>query len=194
MIIFQASRKWEKAAPPYMIETIQMAKALRPKAQWGYYAFPYCFNNEGQIKCSAQVVTENNQIDWLWREIDLLMPSAYLSSKLATDKVYNFVAGRVRESKRIASKRTRTSEILTYFRYVYSDNRKLLTESDTIKSFQAMKSEGSNGIILWGSSSDLQTKEKCQEFKEYLQSTLGPAVRSFVQKDISVKNYDFYYE
>lgn len=37
---------------------------------------------------------------------------------------------------------------------------------------------GGDGVILWGSSSDLNTKEKCQNFLKYLDTTMGPIVQS----------------
>jgi len=43
--------------------TLQLAKELRPRAKWGYYAFPYCYNytpkNKG-FDCPSEVKTENN--------------------------------------------------------------------------------------------------------------------------------------
>lgn len=35
---------------------------------------------------------------------------------------------------------------------------------------------GADGLILWGSSDDINTKQKCVEFKEYVNNELGPIV------------------
>ena len=71
--------------------------------------------------------------------------------------------------------------------------------------FETAKAFGANGIILWGSSSDLTTKydfdyvfslciyfydsfifllirEKCMQFKTYLDTVLGPISKEFITK------------
>lgn len=35
---------------------------------------------------------------------------------------------------------------------------------------------GADGYVIWGSSSDLNTKAQCQSFLEYLNKVLGPAI------------------
>ncbi|XP_052563295.1 hyaluronidase Tab y 2.0101-like [Culex pipiens pallens] len=41
-----------------------------------------------------------------------------------------------------------------------------------------MKQLGSDGVILWGSSYDLDTEEECKDFKSYMDNTLGPILLS----------------
>lgn len=60
----QASERFEAAAKGFMLETLRLAKALRPKALWGYYGFPFCFNNKPvgrSMPCSKEVFPENNR-------------------------------------------------------------------------------------------------------------------------------------
>lgn len=49
-----------------METTLQLAKILRPRAKWGYYAFPYCFNYRphGGMEpwCPQDVEKENNRL------------------------------------------------------------------------------------------------------------------------------------
>ncbi|XP_013148073.1 PREDICTED: hyaluronidase-like [Papilio polytes] len=60
----EAKDRFEQAARLFMQSTVSVAKQLRPRALWGYYGFPYCFNvatnNPGEA-CPANVVKENNQ-------------------------------------------------------------------------------------------------------------------------------------
>lgn len=44
-----------------MEETLKLSKNLRPKAMWGYYAFPYCFNKGLNIECARDVKNENDR-------------------------------------------------------------------------------------------------------------------------------------
>lgn len=46
-----------------MQKTLELAKILRPKARWGYYGFPYCYNlrAEGKPYCPENVKKENDE-------------------------------------------------------------------------------------------------------------------------------------
>jgi len=60
----QASRKFEKAATQFLRRTLQLAKSLRPKAFWGYYGYPFCFNytpKNDRAKCSQNVMKNNEK-------------------------------------------------------------------------------------------------------------------------------------
>ena len=48
--------------------------------------------------------------------------------------------------------------------------------------FTVARNQGATGIILWGSSNDLNTEHKCNMFKNFLDSTLGPIANSFRNK------------
>jgi Hyaluronidase. len=40
------------------------------------------------------------------------------------------------------------------------------------------KKMGTNGVIIWGSSHDVNTERKCRSLLNYLHNTLGPAVKT----------------
>lgn len=42
--------------------------------------------------------------------------------------------------------------------------------------FKEMVKRGADGHIIWGSSNDFNTHEKCKKFQTYLKDILGPAV------------------
>ncbi len=41
--------------------TIEFAKKVRPKAVWGYYEYPNCYNPRSIRKCANTVVNWNNE-------------------------------------------------------------------------------------------------------------------------------------
>lgn len=60
----EARQQFEDKAKLFMRDTLILAKSLRPKATWGYYAYPYCFNmnpNTQNANCPKEVEPENNQ-------------------------------------------------------------------------------------------------------------------------------------
>lgn len=47
-----------------MEKTLDLAQSMRPNATWGYYAYPYCFNMNGNNKlpdCPKEVLPENDR-------------------------------------------------------------------------------------------------------------------------------------
>ncbi|KAK0095127.1 hypothetical protein PV326_009152 [Microctonus aethiopoides] len=176
-----ATKRFEKSGQIFMDETLKLAKKLRPNAKWSYYAYPYCFNvspnDPSKAQCSLQVQSENNRMGWLWTIEDILMPSVYLNSKLSGTEKLNLITGRIDESLRIIRRYNLKSEIVLYFWPKYQDNRrKYLIKEDVINGFKAMINHNADGTIIWGSSQDVNSRQKCEEFINYLHNILGPAV------------------
>lgn len=57
----RASKIFERAARRFMERTLIFSKTQRPNAKWGYYAFPYCFNNNGSSRCLSHVSRKNKK-------------------------------------------------------------------------------------------------------------------------------------
>lgn len=58
----EAERLFEIGARSFMESTMKVAQKLRPFAQWGYYIFPLCFNNNINIdQCSAKTQSQNDK-------------------------------------------------------------------------------------------------------------------------------------
>ncbi|CAH1404349.1 unnamed protein product [Nezara viridula] len=60
----RAIQRFEKAASRFIDETLSKAMKLRPRGQWGYYAYPYCFNftpKNPDKKCTQNVQKDNDR-------------------------------------------------------------------------------------------------------------------------------------
>lgn len=57
-----------------------------------------------------------------------------------------------------------------------------------------IKNSNLDGAIIWGSSNDVDTKEKCILLDEHIRKILGPVVRSFVRTSRSLENSTAYEE
>lgn len=60
----EAKRRFEKYGQLFMEETLKAAKRMRPAANWGYYAYPYCYNltpNQPSAQCEATTMQENDK-------------------------------------------------------------------------------------------------------------------------------------
>ncbi|XP_018329090.1 hyaluronidase-like [Agrilus planipennis] len=179
----QAAREFELAAKTFMLETLLLANRLRPNATWGYYHYPYCFNMSpanSRTNCPQHVVMENNKISpWLFRNSDNLHPSIYMSENYlnVTEKV-RMVVGRVKESQRILTSMDskKPSGIYPYFWYKYQDTRNFVGKEDLYEILKVLGTLDINGLILWGSSSDVNSRNNCQELYKYIEFVLGPAI------------------
>lgn len=70
-------------------------------------------------------------------------------------------------------------------------NDNSLLQEDVLNGFKTIQNLGGDGIVLWGSSNDFNTKLKCQEFKNYLTEILGPIAWKFkVGRSENVGNFE----
>ncbi|XP_012263256.2 hyaluronidase-like isoform X1 [Athalia rosae] len=179
-VAHEATRRFEKAARLFMEDTLKLARILRPKASWGYYAYPYCFNSTPNVptaQCDPKVYAENDRLSWMFNLQGMLLPSVYIRSSLNKRERMELISCRVKEAMRISSKLKQAlpKTVLPYFWYKYQDKTDdFLTSEDLSNGFRLIKSIGGDGIVIWGSSNDFNTKQKCQEFRDYLSETLGP--------------------
>lgn len=152
-----AKAAFESAGRQFMLNTLQLAKQLRPRAQWGYYGLPFCFNNKAANvdHCASNIQLENDSTQWLYDASQVLYPSVYMTEKIAAANRGPMVRGRVVEAVRMARA---GQPVLVYHRYVFTDSRRYLSEADTMAAFRAMRNRGASGAILWGASRDLNNR------------------------------------
>lgn len=59
----EAKRLFSEYGKLFILETLELAKELRPKARWGYYGLPFCFNARGKVieDCEKNIQIENDE-------------------------------------------------------------------------------------------------------------------------------------
>ncbi|XP_014603296.1 PREDICTED: hyaluronidase [Polistes canadensis] len=178
MIEAEATKKFEKYARYFMEETLKLAKKTRKRAKWGYYGFPYCYNvtpNNPGPDCDAKATIENDRLSWMYNNQEILFPSVYVRHEQKPEERVYLVQGRIKEAVRISNNLEHSPSVLAYWWYVYQDKMDIyLSETDVEKTFQEIVTNGGDGIIIWGSSSDVNSLSKCKRLREYLLNTLGP--------------------
>ncbi|CAK1547578.1 unnamed protein product [Leptosia nina] len=186
-IAAEAKQRFEDSARTFMQTTISIGKQMRPKALWGYYGFPYCFNMASNNKaedCPKKVKLENDEAYWLWEESSALYPSVYSSQDLSSSELSELIRGRLREASRLKSRGT---PILPYFWYKYRDGG-FLKEGDLSIALQSLYKSNASGLIIWGSSNDVNSIEKCHKLKDYVESTLGPYIAKYTKNVQKLQN------
>lgn len=58
----EAKRQFSQYGKLFILETLELAKVLRPKAKWGYYGLPFCFNGRNNVieDCEKSIQNEND--------------------------------------------------------------------------------------------------------------------------------------
>ncbi|XP_035697569.1 hyaluronidase-1-like isoform X1 [Branchiostoma floridae] len=180
-----AKAEFEAAGRTMFTETILLARKLRPKAHWGYYLFPDCYNYKkstyngtAAYSCPQIELERNNQIQWLFQDSTALYPSIYLSSRFEqTEDSRWFVYFRMKEAFRMrASRKEQSIPVFAYTRFVYEETREYLTKRDMMHTMGQAADMGADGIVIWGDYKNGGTKEACLELQSYLRTMLGPYI------------------
>ncbi|XP_045455109.1 hyaluronidase PH-20-like [Melitaea cinxia] len=182
----EAEKRFETAARQFMQTTLSIAKQMRPKASWGYYGFPLCFNMAApnmKENCSPQIQAENDLLYWMWSESSALYPSVYSTRNLTTSQLGSLIQGRVREAIRV---RRHNSPVLPYYWFRYREGG-YMTEKDVDIVLKSFYNSNASGFIIWGSSNDVNTLDKCKNLHSYVETILGPAISKYVKK-INIAN------
>ncbi|XP_047440205.1 hyaluronidase-2 [Mugil cephalus] len=178
-----AEQEFELSAKTFMLETLKLAKNLRPNQLWGFYLFPDCYNHDyrkGLTKytghCPPAEITRNNQLNWLWKECTALFPSIYMDFALHSTKYGRlFVRNRVKEAMRLASVGDGLARpVFVYTRPFYLSQMTLLTETDLVSTIGESVALGAAGVIFWGDTSYANSNASCSTLNNYLQGPLGP--------------------
>ncbi|KAL0860289.1 hypothetical protein ABMA27_009704 [Loxostege sticticalis] len=176
----KARERFEEAGRAFMEATLQIAKQMRPRGLWGYYGFPYCFNmatNNMAETCSDKVKQENDKTHWLWSESTALFPSVYSSKSLSTSQLVMMVRGRVAEAARVARG---GAPVLPYFWFRYRDGG-FMSQTDLDAVIKTLYKSKASGFIIWGSSNDVNTVDKCNSLLQYTEEVLGPAIAKYTK-------------
>lgn len=181
--IFKVSQQeFELSAKNFMLETLKLAKSLRPNQLWGFYLFPDCYNHDYRRtlenytgRCPDVEVARNEQLKWLWTESTALFPSVYMGTVLRSAMSgRQFVRNRVKEGMRLASSGEGLARpVFVYTRPTYANSLEPLTEFDLVSTIGESVALGAAGIILWGDVAYASSKTSCSELRAYLQDPLS---------------------
>ncbi|XP_076052617.1 hyaluronidase B-like [Oratosquilla oratoria] len=174
-----AELSFNETIKPYFEAPLIMGEALRPKAVWGYYHFPYCHNHKpDDVGCKPSVMEHNDMSLWLFDRSTALFPSIYIPRDGGWDEESRkkHVEGQLNESIRIRKKVGKDMPILPYVHYMYRDVDVFVSDMDLLNTLGMSRFFLLEGAIIWGASKDVSSKEKCLNLQKYVDTSLGPLV------------------
>lgn len=189
-VALAARQEFNEAARTFMRATLQLCKAMRPKASWGYWGYPNCGSScrwdPAWKRCPIDASMRNNRLDWLFDASDALYPGIYLCN--SADDLGGFLPSVVNEVKRVAQ----THAVLQIRPYVFAQwestrqwlDRKTLDHYlgsvATLLHGHEVDERSKNHMVVWGGYLDPKNHTtnitKCELFERYLNTTLGPAL------------------
>ncbi|KAK2183579.1 hypothetical protein NP493_304g05027 [Ridgeia piscesae] len=168
-----AKKQFENAARVFMTGTLQLARKLRPRGQWGYYHFGDCYNQKGDRHCKPGEMQLND------KSSSGLFPSAYFScGNLTVNK--NYAYGEVEETYRLRNATGSKTPIYLYTRVRYRSDTGWYAKEDLVNSIGQALKLGINGVVIWDDNLLSKTAESCSQVKGYVDSLLGPYVRDLL--------------
>lgn len=174
-LLLRSKEAWELHAMEVMLWPISVIRINYPLAKVGYYGYPgmsyWC---DGSISC-PQYRLYNNQLQELWSQVDVLLPSIYMpyNSTGNLEIVMNnmmYVKRKIDESSRIKKLHDNIKEIIPYTWHRYHDppNDLILYNEFNIQYMYTYKFEEVDGLILWSNEGTIDWKnETIWWFAEY---------------------------
>lgn len=100
------------------------------------------------------------RIQWLFNDSDYIYPSVYITESMPVSNRIPMVRGRVKEARRVArqSNKSTKPKVYVYHRYVFTDSLNYIGKRETFNILSEIKRMNADGVILWGSSYDLDSK------------------------------------
>ncbi|NXN97641.1 HYAL1 protein, partial [Rhinopomastus cyanomelas] len=174
-----AKQQFQQSAREFMEQTLWLGKTLRPKAYWGFYHFPDCYNNAFDNlpytgRCPEVEQQRNEELQWLWESSRALYPSIYVLTRLnGTNKVLPYVRYRVAEAFAVQHDFNNSIPVLPYSQIAYEHTTDFLSQEDLMNTIGESAAQGTAGIVLWGDLNYSNSKETCLRLKDYLDGPLG---------------------
>lgn len=178
-VVAEAERSFNASARDFFQSLLWVARESRPGGLWGYYHYPYCNDYQPFSKCQPQTEAMNKGLSWLFKSSAALYPSIYIFywSDFSPRSRRQHARLNLLEALAIRRRDNPTASILPYMWYRYHDTARLLTPVDIVNILGLTRMLGVQGAVMWGSTHDLDTKEKCVDFKAFAEGKLGPLVR-----------------
>lgn len=176
-----AKAEFEVAAKRLMLDTINLCKQVRPRAKWGYYAYPDLWRPE-------RFATYG----WLWEASDVIMPSIYALKKSVPDtarpKPTEIKVGEYKKEIRDVIELSRrfagpNKPVLPFiwFRYhqvnkEYGEQR--VSDLDLQTMVNVPREAGADGVILWD---NMRNQADVGEFKAFMQTRAKSVINAVVK-------------
>lgn len=198
-----ATAAWNASSLKFMVQTLEVAKQVRPLAKWGYFGVIGCTFDTATEACRPEFQRHNDALLPLWRAQTALYPELYASCPFhgapaacdASAKLPLKLAARMQEARRVVSLLNQPDRLpiiaftwaALYTAECAADGHqcpRMENPSDLHAEFELAHAAGASGLIVWGANSDVRhSPSDCDDFASYLRTTLGPVLQRITTHD-----------
>lgn len=172
-----AEANYESAAKKFLLETINEARRQRPKAKWGFYAWPW----------PTYAGLRADKMQWMWDASDAIYPCLYAvkqgvgptqTAKAGQWEVARYMddmRGRVALAKRAAG--GKPVYALLWVRYDFMSKEfggQFLSEPDLAAALRVPREAGAAGAVFWNQS---ETRAEAADLRRFVAERLVRALR-----------------
>lgn len=170
-----AKANYESGAKRFLLETIRAAKALRPRAKWGYYALPW-----------PTYATFEEGTRWLWDASDALYPCLYTDKpglpasetvipkgKRELSAYVSDMRGRVALSRKFAAGKPVIAFLWVRYDHTGQFGGEFVNEGDLEAMLRVPRESGADGAILWNQA---QSPAEASALNGFVSERLAPAM------------------
>ncbi|CAD5218249.1 unnamed protein product [Bursaphelenchus okinawaensis] len=175
-----ARAEFDLAAKQFLVETIKLAKKLRPKAKWGFWEYPLCDYRAGyeNLHCLDYYNDFNDQLSYIADHSDAIYPHIYYYEEEASEGQLHHAYARMKQTTDYIAKYNPNATVIPYIKIEYAPDEsgipKFYSKPALCASIKYPMELGAEAVLVWGGS--WKMKERCQGFEEYLNSTVKPFV------------------
>lgn len=179
-----ADAAYQPAVRRFFLESLDLAKQMRPNAKWGYYSLVAADRN---APATEETRALNDRSTWLWDRVDVICPYSYTGyfeldpeheriETLMRDKAQEAV----RLSRDVESRTGRRPPVYPYvsIRTVYwglSEYEGSWATAPQVRNFlTAARDGGADGVVLWQSVKNSDPKRRTEsEYIDAINTTLA---------------------
>jgi len=180
---------FEEVAIPYFQVLLEEHKKAYPKSLTGYYHYPYCSNAQlppPYTQCHHQRIETNDALQKaVFEASTALFPSIYIFKRFG-EHYDTYVETVLQETKRVNKKNL---PVLPYFWFRYHDDHETFLPKEVALNLLMKAKTDADGLVLWGWTQNLNNEASCTQFKEYLETFLGPALWCLSKMDVTSAQY-----
>lgn len=169
-VLDAATAAFEAAAMLFLVQALETAKALRPHAAWGYWDIEKGMGKGGEL--------DDGPMAPMWKAQTGFFPSIYL--KPGGTGSAGHIAGVTATSVGLRNRYAPHAVVRPFAWAYYVGGGTIMTPADMAAAVQVPAANGADGVMLWGAAGYFH---KLPEFAAYLNSTLGPISKAFIEKE-----------
>lgn len=171
-----AKANYESGAKRFMLETIRKAKAVRPRAKWGYYALPWPTYERFE-----------DRMKWLWEASDALYPclytdipglppsdSAFPKGKRSLTAYVTDMRNRVELSRRLGGGKPVVAFLWVRYDHTGLFGGEFVNDGDLEAMLRVPRQAGADGAILWNQA---QSAQEAADLNGFVGERLLPMVK-----------------